>query len=100
MQLATIGACGIFHVSSDERVSKRAFGKMLCVSQRLDPSFISDVEFAVGLTKVIGQRPRNMALENQKLKDALGIEIIRISDMLHSLVCDQKLLSAEVCEYF
>ena len=63
---------------------------MLCVSQKLDPSFISDVELATGLTKVIGQRPRNMALKNQKLKDALGIETIRISDMLHSLALDQK----------
>ena len=90
MQLAIIDAHGIFHVSSDERVSKRAFGHMLCVSQKLDPSFISDVEFAIGLTKVIGQRPHDMALKNQKLKDALGIETIRISDMLDALSFDQK----------
>lgn len=90
MQLAIIGACGIFHVSSDERVSKRTFGQMLCVSQKLDSSFISDVELATGLTEVLGQRPRNMALENQKLKVALSIESIRISDMLKALACDQK----------
>ena len=90
MQLAIMDAYGIFHVSSDERVSKSAFGQMLCVSQKLDPSFISDVELETGLTRVIGQRPRNMALKNQKLKDALGIETIRISDMLHSLALDQK----------
>ena len=90
MGLAMIGACGIFHVSSDERVSKRAFGQMLCVSRNLDPSFMSDVELTEGLTETNCRRPNNMALENSKLKDALGIETIRISDMLRSLSRDRK----------
>ena len=90
MGLAMIGACGIFHVSSDERITKRAFGQMLCVSQKLDPSFISDVELTVALTKNNCRRPQNMALDNSKLKDALGIENIGISDMLASLERDRK----------
>ncbi len=90
MDLAMIGACGIFHVSSDECVSKRTFGQMLCVWQNLDSSFLSDVESREASTKTNCRRPNNMVLENSKLKDALGIETIRISDMLKSMARDWK----------
>ncbi len=63
-------ARGIFHVVSDDRISKYEFGMLLAEEFGLDKSFIqkSSLRSKSNLVK----RPADMSLSNQKVRDLLG----------------------------
>jgi len=68
--LLAAGASGIFHVTSDDRVSKLDFGRILASVFELDagliqPGLIRDVPTLVA-------RPLDMSLSNSKVRGVLG----------------------------
>lgn len=76
-------AKGIFHVTSDERLSKNEFGIRIAEIFGLDANLIrndSIVERA-GLTR----RPRNMALSNEKARALLGRQLGGVTAHLEQL---------------
>lgn len=63
-------ARGIFHVVSDDRISKYDFGILLADEFGLDKSFIQRISLQSKPNLV--KRPIDMSLSNQKVRDLLG----------------------------
>jgi dTDP-4-dehydrorhamnose reductase len=73
-------AQGLYHLSSDERVSKMDFARLVArvfgLNQKLlKPKRAQDIKF-------VGPRPKDVSLKNQKAKKALGLTKISLLDDL------------------
>jgi len=73
-------ASGVFHVVSDERVSKYDFGMQLASTFGLDKKLISAGSVKSELNRVI--RPMDMSLSNRKISKELGIHVGTIKQHL------------------
>ena len=76
-ELLAINASGIFNIVSDERISKYAFGLLLCEKFGLSSHLIKRGN--ISSIKLLAPRPNDMSLSNKKLKKALGVGSISVS---------------------
>jgi dTDP-4-dehydrorhamnose reductase len=80
MDLVTHGASGLFHLASDDKISKLEFGQRLAQVFKIRNANIKSISVdAKGLT---APRSKNMALDNQKLKQTLGITSLSVASDL------------------
>ncbi len=73
---------GIFNITSDNRISKYNFGKMITKKFNLNNDFIKK-NVLINKSKVI--RPFEMTLDNKKIKKKLNIKNIRILKEIEKL---------------
>lgn len=93
-QLLQMNASGIFNVVSDERLSKSDFGLKLCNAFGFNPTLIHEVSVdSVALSAI---RPKDMSLDNTKLKKAtsstipsLEAQLMMLKDQLDSGWADE-----------
>jgi dTDP-4-dehydrorhamnose reductase len=82
-RLLQINASGIFNVVSDERLSKSDFGLKLCSAFGFNPALIREVSVeSVDLSAI---RPKDMSLDNTKLKRATSSTIPSLDAQLMML---------------
>ena len=77
---------GIINISSDKKISKYDFALKLAKKFKLNhkliiPSFFSEIKKKNNLVN----RPKNMSLNNKKLKSTLNLKHIDIDNMINSL---------------
>lgn len=82
-ELLAMNANGIFNVVSDERLSKYAFGLLLCKKFDLPSQLVKRGN--ISSIKLLAQRPNDMSLSNKKLKQTLGIGSVSVSNQLDLL---------------
>ena len=82
---------GIYHLSSDDSISKYEFGLLLAARFSLDPSFISKSRLSERSDLV--PRPRNLSLSNTKLASVLNLTIGSVDDQVCELISTQNLSS-------
>ena len=93
--LADREASGIFHVVSDERISKHEFGLKVATQFELDPAPIRAGNLADCADLV--RRPRDMSLSNQKACRVLGRKLGGVQEHLQRLQQQEKIgLAREV----
>lgn len=93
-RLLQMNASGIFNVVSDERLSKSEFGLKLCSAFGFNPALIHEVSVdSVALSAI---RPKDMSLDNTKLKRAtsstipsLDVQLMMLKDQLDSGWADE-----------
>jgi dTDP-4-dehydrorhamnose reductase len=88
-ELLRIGACGIFHVVGDERVSKYEFGLRIAAQFKLNNKLI--VPVSIRERKDLVPRPLDMSLSNAKTCQTLGRKLGGLSDHLVRLAQQEKL---------
>ncbi|AKR43499.1 SDR family oxidoreductase [Methylophilus sp. TWE2] len=82
-RLLQINASGIFNVVSDERLSKSDFGLKLCNVFGFNPALIREVSVeSVALSAI---RPKDMSLDNTKLKRTTSSTILSLDAQLMML---------------
>jgi dTDP-4-dehydrorhamnose reductase len=81
-------ARGIFHVVSDERITKHEFGLRIAKHFRLDPGLIDAGELADHSALI--QRPREMGLSNEKASRVLGRKLGGIDEHLRELLQQER----------
>lgn len=81
--LLDLGACGIFHVVGDQRVSKYDFGLLLAKVFGFQSSFIEPI--SIDSKPNLVQRPKDMSLSNQKASHLLGYSFGSVLDGLIQL---------------
>ena len=82
---------GIINISSDKKISKYDFALKLAKKFKLNhkliiPSFFSEIKKKNNLVN----RPKNMSLNNKKLKSTLNLKHIDIDNMINSLYLSRK----------
>jgi dTDP-4-dehydrorhamnose reductase len=82
-ELLALNVNGIFNVVSDERISKYAFGLLLCEKFGLSSHLIKRGN--ISSIKLLAPRPNDMSLSNKKLKQILGVGSVSVSNQLDLL---------------
>lgn len=95
-ELNNIGACGIYNVVGDERVSKHSFGMQLANEFGLDANLINHGQ--ISDNKSLAQRPRDMSLSNKKACEKLGRKLGRVGEHLAKLKRQEKTGHAELLQ--
>lgn len=75
---------GIINVASDEALSKYTFGRLLCKKLNLNDKYIIKSKIANNNNLVL--RPKNMTLDNSKLKNKMSINKISIIRELNKIL--------------
>lgn len=75
---------GIFHIVSNERISKYEFGILIAEEMNISPKMISEEKIVNRLDLNI--RPKDMSLSNYKLKATGDINIIPIRQQIKNLI--------------
>ena len=82
---------GLYHLSSDNSISKYEFGLLLAACFSLDAASITKSKLSDRTDLV--RRPSNLSLSNSKLSTALNLKIGSIEDQLIELLSTQHLAS-------
>lgn len=73
LRIQEVGLSGVYHVGSEDSVSKYDFGVSLAKAFALDSSLIQPVGVDQG--RLRAARPRDLALESEKVQRALGLKL-------------------------
>lgn len=73
LRILEVGLSGVYHVGSEDTVSKYDFGVSLAKAFALDSSLIRPVGVDTG--RLRAARPRNLSLESEKVERALGLKL-------------------------
>lgn len=84
-QLIILKKKGIFNISSDKPISKYEFGKKIIKKLNLDEKYLLKSNLDKHQS-FLAKRPKNMFLENFKIKNILGIKKININDEIKKLL--------------
>lgn len=87
VDLVLADAQGIFHISSDNRLSKWEFGNKLAYLLEADVAFLSRCELKTG--DLLALRPTSMSLSNLKFKNFLGLHSVELTDQLTCLLKEE-----------
>jgi dTDP-4-dehydrorhamnose reductase len=82
-RLVDTGACGIYNVVGDERVSKYAFGAALADAYGFPKALL--VRGKIAASQLSARRPPDMSLENRKARAHLGTSLGTIADYIRTL---------------
>ena len=82
-ELLALNVSGTFNVASDERISKYAFGLLLCDKFGLSNHLITRGN--ISSIKLLAPRPNDMSLSNKKLKQTLDVDSVSVSNQLDLL---------------
>jgi dTDP-4-dehydrorhamnose reductase len=80
--------CGIYHVVSDDRISKYDFGVLIAEQFGLNKSLINKTTLKSQLNLV--KRPADMSLSNKKVTDLLGLNLGTVKQHVEQL-CRQEI---------
>jgi dTDP-4-dehydrorhamnose reductase len=86
--LIDLKATGIFNVVGDERISKCEFGFKIAGELNLDPHGIIPGLLTDQVTLI--QRPHDMSLSNQKIRDLLGRQLDGVDKHLNRLMQQER----------
>ena len=75
---------GIFNISSNKKISKFEFGKILCHKLNIPSTYI--IPGSIDDRKDLVRRPKSMALSNTKLTKAIGNENLDIEIQIMSIL--------------
>lgn len=82
-RLLDVGASGVFNVVGDDRLSKYQFGMLLASEFELPSMLI--VPKNINASSLTARRPRDMSLDNRKLRAKLGTAVGIAADFLKAL---------------
>ena len=96
------GACGIFNVVGNERLSKYEFALKVCDTFNMDKTLVKRGSLirAMKETPKKAQRPLDMSLSNKKLATTIDCNDLSIESMLVGLAGDEHQMHSEKLKFF
>ena len=94
MHLLKTDQSGVFHLSSDEVISKCKFGSLVADIFELDRALINPVK--VDKSGLLARRPKQMGLNNKKMKGVYSRPLFTMKERIERLLYEEMPIKGEI----